>query len=68
MLLLSELLRVDGDALRDVVGLVDANQAVGELEHVIAEAFCGRGRRAGGCRQGRIIPSWTGNTRYEKEK
>lgn len=30
---------VDRDALRNVVGFVDAHEAVGQLEHVVAEAL-----------------------------
>lgn len=71
LLLLSELLGVDGYALRDVVGLVDANQAVGELEHVVAEAFLlGRGSGGSGYRQkeGEINPSRRGNPGYDEDK
>jgi len=33
----SKLVRVDGDTLGGIVGLIDAHQTIGQLEHVITE-------------------------------
>lgn len=38
LLTLKALFRVDGDALGDVVGLIDPHETIRQLEHVVAEA------------------------------
>ena len=48
LLLLCELFGIDSNALRHIVGFVDAHQAVRQLEHIVPEAFF----RGGGLREG----------------